>query len=1351
MNSPRGYGNPSFCIFSGEAEEFELWSVKFKGFLRLQKLHTIIESTGAVDADNNALVYAHLVQRLDNRSLNLVIRDAHNKGREAFQILENHYLGTSKPRIISLYTELTSLKMLPTETITEYVIRAENASSRLQQAGEKFSDKLLQAMVLKGLPESFTAFSTIINNSDDMNFSDFKAKLRGYEENEAARSSHCSSSDNVHNIICHNCGVAGHKSPACQKPRKSNKPRQNHNKTEKFTKGRKKWCPKCKSTTHHDCSNQRRRFDKNFGVNEEDDPDEFSFKISLLDDSDQIFSANLKDNYLIDCGATSHIICDPTKFTRLDNSFDPKSHTIELADNSRQTGVVTARGDACISLNDSEGISHKVTLKSALCIPSYKQNILSVHSMTQNDTKVVFSEKKNKIITKNGKIFPIQKHGRLYYVNSVQDSKNFPRIPVIAKSLEDWHYTLGHCNNNDIIKLEKSSVGMKITSREKYECKFCIEGKMTQIMNHKPDIKASRPLELIHTDLSGPVNPASIQGSKYTIVFVDDYSGLTWVYFLKFKSDATQATAKFLADVAPYGDVKTIRSDNGGEYTSAKFEELLITNKIKHEFSAPLSPHQNGTAERSWRSLFNSARCMLFQSDLPKHLWTYAVRYSSFIRNRCFSQTHQMTPYEKFTGKKPNIGKINPFGTVSYAHVQNPSKLDKRATQGFYVGRDPNSPAHLIYHKKTNKISRDRSVKFSSYIPFGTSPSHSSPFIFEDYMTPEETTVTAQPPAETAQASSVTAASPTLPAEGAEHEGTLEVAKGAHHGGTLDAARYPPRNRKPPAYLADYELDSSNSENLCQVSSSSDYINENFHDYICRVADIPSTYNDAISSDDSDSWQVAMQDEFNSLVAMDTFDLVQRPPDRVIGGRWVYAMKSDKSNQKVFKARYVAKGFSQSAGINYDETFSPTCRLTSIRILCQLAAADGLAIHQMDVKSAYLNAPVDKEIYLEQPKGFIKYDKSGNKLVMKLKKSIYGLKQSGRLWNTLLHDFLISENFAQSSSDHCVYTKVRDGNKIILIVWVDDILVACATENDAKEVKASLAKRFKMKDFGTISDFLGMEFNLDSNNVKIHQSKYVTKILGRFGMENCNPRSLPCDLATAKMDFNTESPILEDPKVFREIVGSLIYLMTCTRPDICYVVSVLSQYMAKPTMAHLNLAKNVLKYLKGTKNEGLIYVACESLGIIGYTDADWATGSDRRSISGYCFKMNDKSSLISWKSKKQPIVSLSSCESEYIAMAYSIQESSFLQQITYDMKIFQNLEPVHLFVDNIGAIELGKNPVFHQRTKHIDTRYHYIRSKIGEGMVNLDYVESKKNMADVFTKPCTKLALKTFNLTSKIQ
>ena len=223
----------------------------------------------------------------------------------------------------------------------------------------------------------------------------------------------------------------------------------------------------------------------------------------------------------------------------------------------------------------------------------------------------------------------------------------------------EWHKILGHCNYNDVRKLESVVKGMKIVDDKEILCEVCTQGKMCQHRSREPDQRAKGPLEFVHCDLAGPVEPAAKDGFKYALSFVDDFTGTNLIYFLKQKSDTVEATEKFLADIAPFGKVKRIRSDNGTEFTSRKFKSLLHQNSIKHETSAPYSPDQNSTVERAWRSLFSMARCMLLEANLPKRLWTYAVMTAVYIRNRCFNSRLGKTPYEALTGKQPNLSNMH--------------------------------------------------------------------------------------------------------------------------------------------------------------------------------------------------------------------------------------------------------------------------------------------------------------------------------------------------------------------------------------------------------------------------------------------------------------------------------------------------------------------------------------------------------------------------------------------------------------------------------------------------------------------------------------------------------------------
>lgn len=389
---------------------------------------------------------------------------------------------------------------------------------------------------------------------------------------------------------------------------------------------------------------------------------------------------------------------------------------------------------------------------------------------------------------------------------------------------------------------------------------------------------------------------------------------------------------------------------------------------------------------------------------------------------------------------------------------------------------------------------------------------------------------------------------------------------------------------------------------------------------------------------------------------------------------------------------------------------------------------------------------IDCVVYLEQPEGFEKVGKNGEKLVCKLRKSLYGLKQSGRNWNNLLHSYLLQEGFTQSQVDYCVYTRFMQNEKVVMVVWVDDMMVAACSIRTLTSTKKILCNRFRMKDLGKLHNFLGIEFVHEVDCIRMNQSKFLCKILEKYGMANSKPRSTPYEpdvCKTCDSDSNCE-PV--DAKLYRGIVGSLIYAMTATRPDLSFIVTKLSQYMANPNSNHLTAAKHVLRYIKGTVEFGLCYRKVNSsLKLLAYCDADWgASVTDRRSITGFAFQLSNDSSLISWKSTKQKTVALSTCEAEYMSLSAATQEAKFLLQLLNSFKLGGPFNSVLMHVDNQGALALAKNPVQHQRSKHIDIRYHFVRLDVQKGLVQLTYVPSDSNIADVFTKTLGKAKLMNF-------
>ncbi|GJY08330.1 retrovirus-related pol polyprotein from transposon TNT 1-94 [Tanacetum coccineum] len=449
----------------------------------------------------------------------------------------------------------------------------------------------------------------------------------------------------------------------------------------------------------------------------------------------------------------------------------------------------------------------------------------------------------------------------------------------------------------------------------------------------------------------------------------------------------------------------------------------------------------------------------------------------------------------------------------------------------------------------------------------------------------------------------------------------------------------------------------------------------------------------AITSKDSDMWIASMGEEIESLHKNKTWGLVQLPERRkIVGCKWVFKMKTGLPGSDIvrFKARLVAKGYSQKEGIDYNEIFSPVVRHTSIRVLLSLVAHHDLELEQLDVKTAFLHGDLEEEIYISQPEGFIVQGK---------------------------------EDYALS------------GSLIYLLLYVDDMLVAAKDMEEVKKLKILLNTEFDMKDLGAARKILGMEIILDRQHGKLFlsQKSYIEKIISRFGMSSAKSVNTPFSanfrLSTAYAP-QSEAEIEYMSRIpYASAVGSLMYVMVCTRPDIAHAMSVVSRYMAHPGKEHWNAVKRIFRYLKGTSDVGLIYGGEREYLVAGYSDSDYAADLDaRRSLTGYVFTIG--SSVVSWKATLQPSVALSTTEAEYMALTEAAKEGIWLKGLIEDLGFPQDQATV--FCDSMSAICLAKDQVYHDRTKHIDVRYHFIRT---ERRIKVKKIGTQDNPVDVFTKP----------------
>jgi hypothetical protein len=494
-------------------------------------------------------------------------------------------------------------------------------------------------------------------------------------------------------------------------------------------------------------------------------------------------------------------------------------------------------------------------------------------------------------------------------------------------------------------------------------------------------------------------------------------------------------------------------------------------------------------------------------------------------------------------------------------------------------------------------------------------------------------------------------------------------------------------------------------------------------------------------------WRRAMEEELRSIEENRTWTLTELPRgQRAIGLKWVFKVKKDEHGAIIrHKARLVAKGYAQREGIDYTEVFAPVARLEAVRLLLAMAAHEGWAVHHMDVKTAFLNGDLQEEVFVQQAPGFAQPGEEHK--VYKLHKALYGLHQAPRAWNEKLDEKMCVLGFEKCPSEHAIYCRGVGTERLVVGVYVDDLIITGSNNNSIKKFKTQMADIFKMSDLGLLTYYLGIEVKQDAGGITLSQESYAKKILEKAGMEDCNPCEVPMQ-AKLKMSKESDTPLV-DATEFRSLVGSLRYLVN-TRPDLAFSVGYVSRFMEEPHEEHLAAVKHILRYIAGTSNLGLKYERKkgELSVLLGYSDSDLAGDVDsRKSTSGVIFFLGG--SPISWQSTKQKVVALSSCEAEYIAAATAACQAVWLARLLAEVQSSVVSKPV-IWVDNKSTISLVKNPVHHDRSKHIDIRYHFIRDCAHKGLIEVRFIRTDEQLGDVLTKPlcktkfqdiCTKIGL----------
>lgn len=1335
---------------------YTAWSLKMKVFMKAQGVWGAIEQTDPEATVEDRTVQVALAAIYQGVPEDVLLTIAEKEtAKEAWEMIKTMCMGAEKvkeAKVQTLKGEFESLIMKETDKIDDFCMKLSGLVANIRILGETMEESNVVRKILRAVPDKFLQIASNIEqfgNVKDMTVEEVVGRLKAHEERMKGRSEGAGghllftqeewskrsnknggsnsfgskgrgnglyrgrgrtsyrgggtgrgyqnrnedankgspASRNRSQVKCFNCGVYGHYANECRKPKKE-KGRTQDQSQEVNLSQTSQTLDEEPALLLAECEVKD---PKVLLLNE----DGVCPKLSLNEDRGEI--SNL---WYLDNGASNHMTGKKSKFRELDESVTGR---VKFGDGS----MVKIEGKGTVAFRCKNG--EERLLSEVYYIPSLHNNIISLGQMSECGNRVVLLGDYLWIYDKCDKLLMKVKRSsnRLYRI-VIEEGTTTCLLSKVEEESWLWHARLGHVNF-DAMKLMSANGmarGIPVFTRPKEICSGCLLSKQTRSpFPSKANFLAKEKLELVHSDICGPISPPTPAGNRYFILFIDDFSRNMWVYMLKQKSEALGAFKRFkvLAENEAQTTIKVLRTDRGGEFTSNEFQSFCEEAGIVRHLTAPYSPQQNGVVERRNRTVAAMTRSLLKEKGMPAMFWGEAVRHSIYILNRVPTKVLKgETPYEAWKGKKPDLSFIRVFGCLVYVKVPKEmvQKLDDRSTKMVYLGKEPGSKAHRMYNPSTGRLSVSRDVVFEEKKGWNWDSGK------------EESTTTHN--------SFVIVGMP----EGVQSDQGYTSDNSVHSNTQESGQQYTSDSEESAASSASSEP--RNFRRLSDVYRETDVV-ELDDDMLLLGIEEPASFEQAIKDSE---WIKAMKTEMDAVENNKTWVLTDLPPGRkAISLKWVYKLKKNTDGEIVkYKARIVARGYVQKKGIDYEEVFAPVTRLETVRLLLALAAKNGWEVHHLDVKSAFLNGELLEEVYVSQPVGFVQENQRHK--VYKLLKALYGLKQAPRAWYARLNKCLKNLGFTKCPHEHAVYTKRKGNEFLIVAVYVDDLLVTGSSMENVNKFKKEMNKEFEMTDMGKLSYYLGIEVNQGRNGTELKQSAYARKLLLKFDMAECNAVKYPMEPKEV-LNKDAKGKAVDETK-YRSIIGGLRYLVN-TRPDLAYSVGVVSRYMERPTTMHYNATKRILRYIKGTVNHGLVYSRGVGNYILsGYSDSNMAGDTDdRKSTGGVAFYLNDN--LITWISQKQKCVALSTCEAEFMAANAAACQGVWLRNLLRQITDIGDA-PVVIFIDNKSAIDLTKNPVFHGRSKHIDVRYHFIRDCIERGEITVKHVCTTEQRADILTK-----------------
>nr|AAV88069.1 hypothetical retrotransposon [Ipomoea batatas] len=1270
---------------------YHIWKAKMKDLLFVKKLHLPVfasakpENMSDEEWDfEHQQVCGYIRQWVEDNVLNHIINETH--ARSLWNKLETLYASKTGNNKLFLLKQMMNIRYREGTLINDHVNDFQGVLDQLSGMGIKFEDEVLGLWLLNTLPDSWETFRVSLTNSAPNGVVTMEYVKSGILNEEARRRSQDTSTSQSDILVTDDRG------------RNKQKGQRGRDKSRSKSRSRYKdiECHYCGKKSHIKKYSFKWKREKKQDNKDGDTGNQVAtVRADLLVacDDNVINVACHETTWIVDSGAAYHVTPRKEFFT----SYTPGDFGELRMGNDGQVKV-TGTGTVCLETSNGT----KLVLKNVKHAPDIRLNLISTGKLDDDGFCCFFGDGHWKITKGSLVVARGNKSSNLY---SLQSSVSDDSVNVVEKECasELWHKRLGHMSVKGIDYLAKKSKLSGVKEAKLDKCVHCLAGKQRRVsfMSHPPTRK-SEPLDLIHSDVCGPMKVRSLGGASYFVTFIDDYSRKLWVYTLKHKSDVLGVFKEFhaLVERQTGKKLKCIRTDNGGEYCGP-FDEYCRRYGIRHQKTPPKIPQLNGLAERMNRTIMERVRCMLDDAKLPSSFWAEAVSTAVHVINLSpVIALKNEVPDKVWCGKDVSYDHLRVFGCKAFVHVPRDerSKLDSKTRQCIFIGYGFDEFGYRLYDPVEKKLVRSRDV------------------VFFENQTIEDIDKVKQP--ESRDSGSLVDIEPVSRRYTDDVDEVQENVQNGdpvpdYQGDTVDVDGHADdvvhqEQEVPSQVPVDLPRRSDRERRPSTRYSPSQYV-------LLTDGGEPESYEEAMESDQKRQWFEAMQEEMNSLYVNDTFELVKAPKNRkALKNRWVYRVKHEEGTSVPrFKARLVVKGFSQKKGIDFDEIFSPVVKFSSIRVVLGLAARLDIEIEQMDVKTAFLHGDLDEEIYMEQPEGF--KVKGKEDYVCRLKKSLYGLKQAPRQWYKKFTSVMSKHGYKKTSSDHCVFVnRYSDDDFVILLLYVDDMLIVGRNASRIQELKQELSKSFSMKDMGPAKQILGMKIIRDRQNKKLwlSQEKYIEKVLERFHMNEAKPVSTPLDMhfkLCKKQCPSSEKEKEEMQRVpYSSAVGSLMYAMVCTRPDIAHAVGVVSRFLSNPGREHWDAVKWILRYLRGTSSLSLCFGTGKPI-LTGYTDSDMAGDIDtRKSTSGYLITY--AGGAVSWQSRLQKCVDLSTTEAEFIASVEASKEMLWMKK----------------FLQELGFVQ--------DRSKHIDTRYHWIRDILECKMLELEKIHTDDNGSDMMTK-----------------